>query len=206
MIRILISILLIICSYIGIRSQNIPVKDTIVTSNAKDGKTVQAKVVDGDTLIEVALKPIIIRPPLVFTSNKQVKRYSKLILYVKKVYPYSQIVSQQLEEIHAHLGDYKTEKEKKEYLKLKESELKAQFEGELRKLTFTQGRILIKLINRETGVTTFDIVKELKGSLNAFFWQSVARLFGSNLKLEYDPNGEDKMIEDIVVRIENGEL
>jgi hypothetical protein len=129
-----------------------------------------------------------------------------LVLYVQKVYPYSQIVSQQLFEIHAHLDEYKTEKQKKEYLKQKEKELKEQFEGQLRSLTFTQGKILIKLINRETGHTTFDIIKELKGSLNAFFWQSIARLFGSNLKLEYDAEGDDRMIEDIVIRIENGEL
>jgi hypothetical protein len=76
----------------------------------------------------------------------------------------------------------------------------------LRKLTFTQGRILIKLIDRETGHTTYEIVKELKGSLSAFFWQSVARIFGSNLKMEYDAKGDDRMIEDIVIRIENGML
>jgi hypothetical protein len=206
MIKKLLFSILIISTFTTIKSQNIPKKDSIITTTGADGKIVQASVVNGDTLIEVELKPILIRPPLVLSSKSQVKRYTRLVLYVKKVYPYSQIVKLQLEEIHAHLNEYKTEKEKKEYLKLKESELKQQFEGELRKMTFTQGRILIKLINRETGETTYNIVKELKGSLNAFFWQSIARLFGSNLKLEYDPYGEDMMIEDIVVRIENGEL
>jgi len=65
---------------------------------------------------------------------------------------------------------------------------------------------LIKLINRETGETTFDIVRDLKGSLSAFFWQSVAVIFNSSLKYEYDANGDDKLIEEIVVRIENGQL
>ncbi len=171
-----------------------------------EGYLVYGDVIEGDTVIHIGLREIIIRPPFRFKSRKQYRRYSRLVRYVKKVYPYSRIVSEQLTEIHNHLDDYKTEKEKKEYLKRKENELKEQFEGKLRKLTYTQGRILVKLINRETGYTTYAIVKELKGSLNAFFWQSVARLFGNNLKMEYDPVGDDKMIEDIVIRIENGEL
>ncbi len=171
-----------------------------------EGYLVYGDVIDGDTVIHVGLRQIIIRPPFRFKSRKQYRRYSRLVRYVKKVYPYSLIVSEQLSDIHSHLDDYKTEKEKKAYLKKKEQELKDEFEGKLRKLTYTQGRILVKLINRETGYTTYAIVKELKGSLNAFFWQSVARLFGNNLKMEYDPQGDDKMIEDIVIRIENGEL
>ncbi len=171
-----------------------------------DGYLVYGDIIDGDTVIHVGLREIIIRPPFRFTSKRQFRRYSRLVRYVKKVYPYSVIVSNQLNEIHSHLDEYKTEKEKKAYLKRKEQELKDEFEGKLRKLTYTQGRILVKLINRETGYTTYAIVKELKGSLNAFFWQSVARLFGNNLKMEYDPEGDDKMIEDIVIRIENGEL
>ncbi len=171
-----------------------------------EGYLVYGDVIDGDTVIHVGLRQIIIRPPFKFKSRKQYRRYSRLVRYVKKVYPYSLIVSEQLSDIHSHLDEYKTEKEKKAYLKKKEQELKDEFEGKLRKLTYTQGRILVKLINRETGYTTYAIVKELKGSLNAFFWQSVARLFGNNLKMEYDPQGDDKMIEDIVIRIENGEL
>ena len=167
---------------------------------------VEAKIEDGDTIIHVQLKSITIRPPFKFKSRKQKRRYSKLVRYVKKVYPYSIIVSEQMNEIHQHLEEYDTKKEKKQFIKEKEKELKKEFEGKLRKLTYSQGRILIKLIDRETGFTTYEIVKELKGSLNAFFWQSLARLFGSSLKLEYDPKGDDRMIEDIVIRIENGEI
>ena len=188
-------------------SGQVPIEvDSARKLNNFDGYLVYGDVIDGDTVIHVGLRQIIIRPPFRFTSRKQYRRYSRLVRYVKKVYPYSRIVAEQLNEIHSHLDEYKTEKEKKEYLKRKEQELKDQFEGKLRKLTYTQGRILVKLINRETGYTTYAIVKELKGSLNAFFWQSVARIFGNNLKMEYDPKGDDKMIEDIVIRIENGEL
>ncbi|MDF1547900.1 MAG: DUF4294 domain-containing protein [Bacteroidales bacterium] len=180
--------------------------DTIKAGKTIDGYIVQGLIENGDTLIHIPLRTITIMPPFKFKSRRQQRRYTRLVLYVKKVYPYSIIVSDQLYEIHAHLDEYETKKDKNKYVKQKEEELKNQFEGQLRKLTFTQGRILIKLIDRETGYTTFEIVKELKGSLNAFFWQSIARLFGSNLKMEYDAKGDDRMIEDIVVRIENGEL
>ena len=180
--------------------------DSLMKVRIKKGTVVRGKIIDGDTAMHVRLRQIIILPPFKFKSRRQRRRYSRLVRYVKKVYPYSQIVSKQLEEIHRELDNYKTTKAKKRFIKRKEKELKKQFEGKLRKLTYTQGKILIKLIDRETGYTTFDIVKELKGSLSAFFWQSIARLFGSNLKMEYDAKGDDRMIEDIVIRIENGML
>ncbi len=199
-------ILLIISGLTFVSGQSIIKIDSTVNNDKNEGYVVQALVENGDTLIHVTLKSITVLPPYKFNSHKEEKRYTRLVLYVKKVYPYSLIVSEQVNEIHSHLAEYDSKKEKSEYIKKKEDELKLQFEGQLRKLTFTQGKILIKLIDRETGTTTFELVKELKGSLNAFFWQSIARVFGSNLKLEYDAEGDDKMIEDIVVRIENGEL
>jgi hypothetical protein len=205
MVRILL-LLIVLSPITFVMSQSVISKDTVKNNKEFDNQEVKTTVIDGDTVLMVDLKPITILPPLEFTSKRQFNRYTRLVLYVKKVYPYSQLVSRQLDTIHANLAQYKTEKEKKRYITQKEKELKQQFEGQLRSLTFTQGKILMKLIDRETGVTTFEIVKELKGSLNAFFWQSVARLFGSSLKLEYDPKGDDIMIEDIVVRIENGEL
>jgi hypothetical protein len=98
------------------------------------------------------------------------------------------------------------ERQKKRFIKETERELKDQFEQELKKLTMTQGRILIKLIDRETGSSSYSLVKELRGSLQAFFWQGLARLFGSNLKTEYDAEGQDQMIEQIVRQIETGQL
>ncbi len=199
-------ILLFFISFTKILVAQEPIHIDSVKSGDINGYLVHAIIENGDTLIHVPIRQIIVRPPYKFTSRKQRKRYSRLVRYVKKVYPYSIIISNQLNDIHAHLDEQKTKKDKKAFLKRKEKELKKEFEGKLRKLTYSQGRILMKLIDRETGVTTYEIVKELKGSLNAFFWQSVARLFGSNLKLEYDPKGDDRMIEDIVTRIENGQL
>jgi hypothetical protein len=206
MLRKLSLLIIVILSGLQTQSQTVVRIDTIKDPSLIDGYLVQALIEENDTLIHVPLRAIIIRPPYKFKSRRQKRRYSRLVLYVKKVYPYSQIVSEQLKDINEDLEQYKTKKQKSFYLKQKEKALKKEFEGKLRKLTFTQGKILIKLIDRETGNTTYEIVKELKGSLSAFFWQSVARLFGSNLKMEYDAKGDDRMIEDIVIRIENGML
>jgi hypothetical protein len=199
-------LVMLFCITITAMGQSVIAKDTSLISKETENQIVRTSVIDGDTVLQVDLNPITIMPPLTFSSKKEFNRYSKLVYNVKKVYPYSQLVSMQLAEINANLSQYKTEKEKKKYIDEKEKELKQEFEGQIRNMTFTQGRILIKLIDRETGYTTYDIVKQLKGSLSAFFWQSVARIFSSNLKMEYDAKGEDILIEDIVVRIENGEL
>src|SRR5690606_17849324 len=92
------------------------------------------------------------------------------------------------------------------YLKLAEAELRAEFEQEIKGLTVTQGRILVKLIDRETGHTSYELVKQLKGAFQAWMWQGIAQLFGNDLKGEYDAQGDDRLVESIVRRIENGEL
>ena len=94
----------------------------------------------------------------------------------------------------------------KRYIKQVDKELQKKYGPELKKLTITQGRLLIKLIDRQTSSTSYELVKELRGSFSAFMWQSLARLFGENLKEKYDAEEEDKMIEHIVLRIENGQL
>lgn len=173
----------------------------------KNGHLVQGQIIDGDTVLHVYLKTLTILPPKVFTTKKEQNQYTKLVRNVKKVYPYSQLIKNKLAEINAELAHIENKTEQKKFVKLKEKELRQQFEGELVKLTITQGRILMRLVDRETGHTTYELLDEVKGSFSAVFWQSVARVFGSNLKTGFDPtSGEDAMIEDIIIRIENGQL
>ncbi len=172
----------------------------------KNGFLVPAQVIDGDTSIHISLKEITVLPPFRFSNMRHKKRYSRLVRYVKKVYPYAKLIEQKYAEIQAALDTIPNKKAQKKFINEKEKELRAQFEGELVKLTILQGRILIKLVDRETGETTYNVVKQFKGSFSAFFWQSVARIFGSNLKSEYNAEGDDRMIEDIITRIENGQL
>ena len=125
---------------------------------------------------------------------------------VKKAYPWAKMAGQLMVDVKKHLQTLPTEKEQNEYLKKVEKELLDNYTEDMKKLTVTQGKILIKLVNRETGETSYDIVEFYRGKFSAFFWQAMARFFGSNLKLEYDPLGEDRLIEEIVVQIENGQL
>lgn len=190
-------LLILFLSYSSIvRSQEISDSVTIVKST----------VVDGDTIPLFQMKEIPIYSPRVFKNKREERRYGRLQRYVVKVYPYAKIAGEMLRDFDDTLKTFKTDRARKKYLKKVEEQLKAEFGGELKKLTIKQGIILVKLIDRETGNTSYELIKQLRGSFSAFIWQSLARLFGSNLKLEYDPYGEDALIEEIVQRIERGEL
>lgn len=176
------------------------------TSLVPQGKTVQVILDNGDTLLISSIDQVFIYPEPVFTSRRDYRRYQRLIHNLKIVYPYAKLASKKLEDMNTHFLTLKNEKQRKEYIKKVEKELMDEFEDDLTRLTITQGRLLIKLIDRETGNTSFDLVKELRGSFSAFFWQAIARLFGSNLKTNFDKDGEDKLIEQILVLIDNGQL
>lgn len=137
-------------------------------------------------------------------SKREWKQYYRMVYNLKKVYPYSQIAKRKLAEMNAHFLQLETKKERKNYINRIEKELLAEFEGPLRKLTRSQGKMLIKLIDRETGQSSYEVVKELKGGFATFFWQNIGRLFGYNLKARYDPNGKDSVLEELVQMCENG--
>ncbi|MCB0802816.1 MAG: DUF4294 domain-containing protein [Bacteroidetes bacterium] len=166
--------------------------------------TTRTVVFEGDTIPYFAFEPIPIFTPKVFKNKREERKYGRLKRYVVKVYPYAEVAGEMLRYFDDTLKTIKSEARRKKYLKKVEEELKQEFTGELKKLTILQGIILVKLIDRETGNTSYDLIKQLRGSFSAFLWQSLARLFGSNLKLEYDPTGEDRLIEEIVQKIELG--
>ena len=170
------------------------------------GNIALARVVDGDTMLVMYLPAVDIYGTIVFKNRRQAKKYGKLVKNVKKAYPFARLAGEKLEEYSLILAGATTQKEKKIIMKQAEADLKKEYGKDLRKLTITQGRILIKLIDRETGDTSYELVEDLRGSFVAFFWQSLARIFGHNLKANYDPEGEDKQIEQIVQMIEAGTL
>ena len=170
-------------------------------------KTVPStQIVEGDTIALVDVKPVVIFPPIPVTTKREAARYGKLVYNVKKVYPYAKLAGKQLNIYKKILDTIPTEKARKLYMKKAEKELEAQFGDEIKDLTFSQGKILIKLIYRETGNSTFDIVKQLRGGFTAFIWQTLARIFGYDLKTDYDPGGNDQAIEQIVLMIEAGAI
>ncbi|MDR1866391.1 MAG: DUF4294 domain-containing protein [Bacteroidales bacterium] len=162
---------------------------------------------NGDTVYLAVLKELEVRAPRVFKSKADERAFWRLVYHVKKTYPYAKLAGVKLGELNEHYLRLNSEKQRKSYSKQVEKELMSEFEGELRKLTFTQGRILLRLVDRETGNTTYEILKEFRGSFSAVFWQTVAKLFGANLKSQYNPSeGEDKTIEQIIRQIEAGYL
>jgi len=157
-----------------------------------------------DTIPYVELSGIEIFEFRVFKTRHQAQQNARLVRNVKKVYPYAKLAGEKLREYEIILSKVETESEKKRIMKALEQEIKDKYGKELEKLTISQGKILIKLIDRETGNTSFELVKDLRGSFLAFFYQSFARIFGYDLKTKYDPEGEDLNIEIIVRMIENG--
>lgn len=166
----------------------------------------QAVVIDGDTVPMVQLPEANVDARWRPRDRREAERYTRLMRHVIKVYPYANLTGQLLKEYENDLSQIERNGDQDLYIKLAEAELRAEFEAEVKDLTVSQGRILVKLIDRQTGETSYELVKELRGSFVAFVWQGMAKLFGQDLKSNYDPMGEDRTIELIVQRIERGEL
>ncbi len=169
-----------------------------------NGHYVKATVINEDTLILIDLPEYEVNGKLPYKLRKQQYRNDKLVRNIKKVYPYAKLAGVKLREYEEILKNAPSDTKRRKIMKQAEQELKDEFEDDLKKLTFSQGFILIKLVDRETGDSSYELVQELRGKFTAFFWQAFARLFGYNLKIKYDPLGEDKDIENIVVMIEQG--
>jgi hypothetical protein len=161
---------------------------------------------NGVTLPEVEIKEVTVYAHPDFPKKSDFRKYERLVYNLKRVYPYALLVRTRLSQVNAEMTNYKTDKERREYLKKVEKDVFAEYEGDIRDMTITQGRLLIKLIDRETQNTSYVLIKDYRGKFAAAFWQGIARLFGTNLKEEYDPNGEDSLIESIIIEIEAGRL
>lgn len=173
---------------------------------ADSSKIKSATLYNGDTIAYVNLPTIDIIAAMSPVAAQKFNQYYKLRRDVLKAYPYAKLAGKKLKEINENLEKISGEKAKKIYVKKTEKELKNQFEKDLKNLTITQGKILIKLIDRETGNSSYNLVKDLRGTFQVFIWQGVARLFSLNLKTQYDANGQDQLIEVIVKGIESGEI
>lgn len=177
-----------------------------VSSQESISIVVQATITDNDTLITQTLPEFCVNARMPWKLKAEFKSYSKLVYNVKKVYPYAKLAGIKLGEYEDLLMGAANELERKKLMKQAEEELRDEFEEDIKKLTYKQGLILIKLVDRETGNSSYALIQELRGKFVAFFWQTFASLFGYNLREEYDPAGKDKEIEDIVVMIENGQI
>ena len=164
-------------------------------------------IVGGDTIPYYHLNEVKVVASGSLLTAEEIKKNQRLIRNVKKMLPYAKIGKQRLDELERRCQGL-PKRERKEAIKEAEKTLLADFSDELKDCTFSQGRVLLKLIDRETGKTSYALVDELRGKLRAGFYQTFARLFGYNLKANYDPkhNKEDNLIERIVLSVERGKL
>ncbi|MCW3072823.1 MAG: hypothetical protein JWO44_2713 [Bacteroidetes bacterium] len=169
------------------------------------GVKVRTTVYEGDTIPYVVLPAISCYTEKVFRNKRQQAAWDRTKYNVKKVYPYAILAAAKLKEYDRILSQM-SESERERYTKVAENQLKEEFSDQLKQLSVNQGRILIKLIDRETGKTTYSVVKDMRGSFSAFMWQGVALMFNSSLKSEYDPQGDDKAIEEAIKLVENGDF
>ncbi|MDL2254712.1 DUF4294 domain-containing protein [Bacteroidales bacterium OttesenSCG-928-J16] len=168
-------------------------------------RVMEVFIYNGDTLYLKSLTPVEIFSSRTLTKQEQ-KQYDKLYRHVLKVYPYAKLAGIKLQEYEQVYDSLPNDKARKKYMKQAEDELWDSYSGELKKLTYTQGQILLKLLDRETGRTSHVLLQQLRGKFRTFFYQGFAKLWGYNLKTGYDPNGDDWMIEYIVQKIERGEI
>ena len=177
-----------------------------VSAQENQSKILPARIIDGDTIPYVRLREVEVYALKIPRTHKGRKKLTKLVKNVKRVYPYAKMAGIQLRRYDEQLQRASNDRERRKIMKEAEKEIKERYSGELRKMNFSQGKILIKLIDRETGETSYNLVQALRGNFTAFFYQAFARLWGYNLKVNYDPEGEDKQIETIVKLIERGQL
>ena len=179
---------------------------TLVKGQQATINQTQTVIINGDTMQSYIAKPILILPKPVFTNNNDLRKFTKLVRNLKVVYPYAKIGKAIYEDIQKKIDTIPNKRDRSKYIKEREKELMSKYEDELKALTMNQGQLLMKLMDREVNKTTYEIIKETRGSMQAFMWQQLARLFGSDLKIGYDANGDDKIIEKIIILIDNGQL
>ena len=162
----------------------------------------------GDTLCMIVFNPVIVMPREVFKNKKQEQFYWRTVRDVKRTLPYAKLICATLLETYEFIETFPTQKEREDYLKAMEKEIFNQYKPVMKTFTRSQGKMLIKLINRETNQTSYNIVKACLGTFRAGFWLTFGKFFGVNMRTGYEPgkNKDDAMIERICIRIEQGTL
>lgn len=161
---------------------------------------------DGVMMPEVEIKEVTVFGRPTIERKSQFRRYERLVANIKKVYPYALIVRKKLAQVNEEMKNFTNEKDRRNYMKDVEKDVFKEYEDDIREMTITQGRLLLKLIDRETQNTSYELIRDYRGKLSAAFWQGIARIFGTNLKEKYDAYGEDVLIELIIQDIDAGLL
>jgi hypothetical protein len=170
------------------------------------GYVVGYKIEGKDTVYQINIRDLyVFNRPERFKKSRSWREFARLVYNFKKVYPYALLAKEKIKEADSVMvAKNLNSKERERYVNIFEKKLFAEFEKPLRKMTFSQGKLLLKLIDREVGQSSYYLIKNYKGGFTAFFWQGIARIFGSDLKSQYDPYGKDSAIEELVRMYEDG--
>ena len=167
---------------------------------------VPAIIQKGDTIPLMQLPTVYVYKPLVFKNKREQRAYNRLVHNVKKTLPIAKEVNRAIIETYEFLQTLPDDKAREKHLRMVEKGVKEQYTPRLKKLTFSQGKLLIKLIDRESNSSSYELVKAFLGPFKAGFYQAFAAIFGASLKKEYHPEDEDALIERIVLQVESGQL
>lgn len=168
--------------------------------------TVSRTVYEGDSITRVDFYPLRVYPPLTFKSRRSERAYYKLVRDVKRTLPLARMINQILIETYEYMQTLPEGKAREEHIKRVEKGLKEQYTPMMKKLTFSQGKLLIKLVDRECNQTSYELVKAFFGPFRAGFYQTFASMFGASLKKEYDPDADDALTERVILMVESGQL
>lgn len=177
---------------------------TLMAQQPGEGTLVRGTIEGNDTVIQIQISDIWIYPERKFKNKRQQQNYSRYVARVKKVYPLAVEAKILLDKYEPQYYALESQRDKRKLMKNLEKELLDKHKEELKKWSITDGKILLKLINRETNRSAYNIIENFRGEFSAVFWQGIARLFKNNLKDGYDPENEDRLLEEVVRKIESG--
>lgn len=182
--------------------RDVDLDDPTFVPMVRVGKVLQGR----DSIQYVELNNIYIYPKPVFKNEKQRMAYNRLVYNIKKVLPIAKEVNKIIIETYEYLETLPNKKAKDEHMKLVEKSIKKEYTPRMKKLTYSQGKLLIKLVYRECNSSSYNLVQAFLGPVKAGFYQAFAWAFGASLKKDYDPNGVDRLTERVVLQVEAGQL
>ncbi len=165
------------------------------------------KVMDqGDSILYMEMNNVYVYPKLTFKNQRQMAAYMRLVRNVKKVLPIAKEANKIILETYEYLETLPNDEARREHMKRVERGIVQEYKPRMKKLTYSQGKLLIKLIYRECNSSSYDIVKAFLGPIRAGFWQAFSAIFGASLRKEYDPEGTDRLTERVVLMVEAGQI
>ncbi len=192
------AIIAIVCAATAAASATNP------TATPLAANVVPMRVINGDTVFQ--LPPVYVFPPMKFKNKRQERFYWRTVRDVKKVLPYSKMISGLVQEVNDTLMRIPTQKERDRYMRQWEKTTYKKYYKEFTQMTLNQGKLLIRLVDRECQTSSYELIRAYRGSFTAGFYQLFAKLLGADLKKKFGDNDDDKIIERIIFLVEAGQL